>query len=97
MKDAKPVLWDVFSGTGSILKAARLRKWETHGFELESRLAKRSRSVCCDVLKHDFSVYKKPHVIWASIPCTANSIATKKADRERLRDYTTALKRVRSS
>ena len=77
IKDRNPVIWDVFSGTGSVGSVFQEEfGWTLFSIDNDSRQARRSNAVCKDVLTFDFGKWPKPDLIWFSPPCTPWSNAT---------------------
>ena len=58
------VLWDVFSGTGSVGSIFRDEfGWTVYSIDIKKSSAKRSNGVCSDVLTFDFSKWPRPNLI----------------------------------
>ena len=77
IKDRNPVIWDVFSGTGSVGRIFLEKfEWTLLSIENDRRQAWHSNAVCEDVLIFDFGKWPKPDLIWFPPPCSSWSNAT---------------------
>ena len=74
MSEAKPLLLELFSGTGSIGKAFRTKGFDVVSVDIDP---KAQSTICRDIL--EFSVEeldgRTVDIIWASPPCTCYSRA----------------------
>lgn len=70
--DRKPVLVEMFSGSGHIAAAARRRGFDTVTIDLENRF---NPDICIDILNLRRSMLpENVDIVWASIPCTVYSV-----------------------
>ena len=85
-KENRPVMYDVFSGTGSVGSVFRQAGWDVYSIDICKKAAKRSEGLQCCVLKHDWKSWPQPRpdrplVVWLSPPCTPFSNATPRTKR----------------
>ena len=79
-----PVMFDIFSGTGSVGKVFREEfKWRVYSIDISPVAAKKSQGVTGDVRTFDFEKHwpREVDFIWFSPPCTPWSNATKLSER----------------
>lgn len=70
--ERKPVLVEMFSGSGHVSKAARRRGFDPLTIDIETTF---NPDICIDILNLRRSMLpKKVDVVWASIPCTVYSV-----------------------
>ena len=67
-------LLDLFTGTGSVAKAARTLGYEVTTLDCDPRT---NPDICADILTFDYSTLGHFDVIWASPPCNTFSHARK--------------------
>lgn len=68
----RPILLELFSGTGSIGRAFEARGWEVISVDINPRA---NATFCCDVLEWDYTCIEHVDCVWASPPCTMYSKA----------------------
>ena len=76
-----PKLLELFSGTGSVGKAAQRLGWEVWSLDISQEFFPR---ICCSI--HDWNYLEYPpdffDAVWASIPCQHYSVLHTKSERD---------------
>ena len=82
-KRRRLILWEIFSGTGSLSRTFREEfGWEVYQIDSSRDLARKTGAVCADVRNFDFSSWPQPDLIFFAPPCIGWSNATKKSVRD---------------
>ena len=71
MKNQKPLLLELFKGTGSVGKVFKRRGWDVVSLDIDAEFRP---TIVCDIMKWDYKRFKRrPDFIWASPPCQAHT------------------------
>ena len=77
--ETRPVLWEVFSGTGVLGSVFKTDfGWDVYQIDISRDLCRKTGAVCSDVRRFDFDTWPTPTVIFLAPPCTTWSNANKR-------------------